>query len=57
MTKGGPLKTTETIVMYINKIGFEFYDIGFGSAVSVIFLGILLLISYLQLKAGGFQNE
>jgi multiple sugar transport system permease protein len=57
MTKGGPLKTTETIVMYINKIGFEFYDIGFGSAISVIFLGILLLISYLQLKAGGFQNE
>lgn len=57
MTKGGPLKTTETIVMYINKVGFEYYDIGFGSALSVLFLIILLSISFLQLKAGGFQNE
>jgi len=57
MTKGGPLKTTETIVMYINKVAFEYYDIGFGSAISVIFLIILLIISYFQLKAGGFNNE
>ena len=57
MTKGGPLKTTETIVMYLNKVAFEYYDIGFGSAISVIFLFILLVISYFQLKAGGFNNE
>jgi multiple sugar transport system permease protein len=57
MTKGGPLKTTETIVMYINKVAFEYYNIGLGSAISVIFLIILLIISYLQLKAGGFNNE
>ncbi|MDK2951053.1 MAG: multiple sugar transport system permease protein [Kosmotogales bacterium] len=57
MTKGGPLKSTETIVMYINKVAFEYYNIGLGSAISVIFLIILLIISYLQLKAGGFNNE
>ena len=52
MTQGGPLKTTQTIVMYINKVGFEYYDIGRGSAISVLFLIILLIISYLQLKLG-----
>jgi len=57
MTTGGPLKTTQTIVMYINKVGFEYYDIGRGSAISVIFLIILLIISYLQLKLGGFTND
>jgi len=57
MTQGGPLKTTETIVMYINKIAFEYYNIGLGSAISVLFLIILLAISYVQLRAGGFSNE
>jgi len=57
MTHGGPLKTTETIVMYINKVAFEYYNIGLGSAISVVFIGILLVISYLQLKAGGLSNE
>ncbi len=57
MTQGGPLKTTQTIVMYINKVGFEYYDIGRGSAISVLFLIILLIISYLQLKLGGFSND
>ncbi|TYB82682.1 MAG: sugar ABC transporter permease [Kosmotoga sp.] len=57
MTQGGPLKTTQTIVMYINKVAFEYYDLGLGAAISVIFLGILLFISYMQLKAGGFSNE
>jgi len=57
MTQGGPLKTTQTIVMYINKIAFDYYNLGLGAAISVIFLGILLFISYMQLKAGGFSNE
>ncbi|HOO33019.1 MAG TPA: sugar ABC transporter permease [Thermotogota bacterium] len=57
MTKGGPLKTTETIVMYINKVAFEYYNIGLGSAISVLFLIILLIVSFFQLKAGGFSNE
>ena len=57
MTNGGPLKTTETVVMYINKVAFEYYDVGLGSAISVIFLIILFLISYMQLRAGGFNND
>lgn len=57
MTQGGPLKTTQTIVMYLNKVGFEYYNIGKGSAISVLFLIMLLIVSYFQLKLGGFSND
>ena len=37
--------------MYINKVGFEYYDIGRFSYICFILI-ILLIISYLQLKLG-----
>jgi len=57
MTRGGPMRTTQTMVMYINKLGFEYYEIGRGSAVSVLFLVLLLTISYQQLRLGGYFDE
>jgi len=57
MTNGGPMRTTQTIVMYINKIAFENYDMGTGSAVSVLFLILLLSISYQQIRMGGYTGE
>ncbi len=57
MTGGGPMKTTETIVMYINKLAFEYFDVGFGAAVSVVFLILLLIISYFQMRLGGYKDE
>ncbi len=57
MTSGGPMRTTQTIIMYVNKIAFENYDIGMGSAVSVLFLIILLVISYQQIRMGGYVDE
>jgi multiple sugar transport system permease protein len=57
MTRGGPMKTTQTIVMYINKLAFEYFDIGFGSAVSVVLLVILFIVSALQMKLGGYKND
>ena len=57
MTNGGPMRTTQTIVMYINKIAFENYDMGTGSAVSVLFLILLLVISYQQIRMGGYTGE
>lgn len=57
MTRGGPMKTTETVVMYINKLAFEYFDVGLGSAVSVVLLVILFIVSSLQIKLGGYKNE
>ena len=57
MTGGGPMKTTQTMVMYINKVTFEYYKVGLGAAASVIFLIMLLVISIFQLKIGGFSHD
>jgi multiple sugar transport system permease protein len=42
LTRGGPENATEIIGIYIYKRAFQFFDIGLGSAASVILLVILL---------------
>lgn len=45
-TGGGPQKSTETLVYYIYKTGFTNpYDLGYASAMSVIMLVIILILS------------
>lgn len=52
-TQGGPMYKTETVVQYIYKTGFSHpYDLGYASAVSVLMLIVILIISlpvYLKL--------
>ena len=50
MTLGGPLDATKVIVYYIYQQGFRFQDMGYASAISVVTLVILLLISWLQMR-------
>jgi multiple sugar transport system permease protein len=47
MTGGGPAGTTHVIATYIYEKAFINYDLGFGSALSVILLLITLIISFL----------
>ena len=42
LTRGGPENATEIIGIYIYKRAFQFFDIGLGSAASVILLILLL---------------
>ncbi len=42
LTRGGPQNVTEIIGIYIYKKAFQFYEIGLGSAASVVLLIILL---------------
>jgi multiple sugar transport system permease protein len=56
MTGGGPARSTETIVMYIQKVGFEFFKLNYGAAISVIFLIILLIVNILQFWVGRFNE-
>jgi len=56
MTGGGPARSTETIIMYLQKIGFEYYKLNYAAAISVIFLVLLLIISALQFWAGRFNE-
>ncbi len=50
MTKGGPLETTKVIVYYIYQYGFLFQDMGYASAMSIVTLVLLLLISLGQMR-------
>ncbi len=48
MTQGGPLDSTTTVVYHAVRTGFRQQDIGYGSTIAMVFLGIVLLVSVLQ---------
>lgn len=50
MTQGGPLDSTKVIVYYIYQMGFRFQDMGYASAMSIVTLVLLLLVSWLQMR-------
>lgn len=50
MTKGGPLNSTKAIVYYIYQQGFLFQDMGYASALAMITLAILLVVSMGQMR-------
>lgn len=50
MTKGGPLDSTKAIVYYIYQQGFLFQDMGYASALSMVTLAILLVVSMFQMR-------
>lgn len=49
MTKGGPLNSSKTIVYYIYERAFENLDLGFASAMAVVLLVIVLLLSLVNI--------
>lgn len=48
MTQGGPLDSTTTIVYEAVQAGFRQQDTAYASAISLVFFGIVLLISVVQ---------
>ncbi|MCK4542836.1 MAG: sugar ABC transporter permease [Spirochaetales bacterium] len=50
MTNGGPNDATSTTVLYIYNQGFKNLKVGYASAVSVVFILIVLVISLVQRK-------
>ncbi|MGO4496668.1 carbohydrate ABC transporter permease [Paenibacillus sp. 2RAB27] len=50
LTGGGPGKDTTYVVQYIYQIGFEKQDLGLASAMSVVLLVIIGVLSIIQLK-------
>jgi multiple sugar transport system permease protein len=48
MTAGGPLDSTTTVVYHAVRSGFKQQDIGYGSTITLVFFGIVLLVSALQ---------
>jgi len=49
MTQGGPLGATSVMVYYIYQQAFQFFNMGYGSALAIILLLITVLLTGLQL--------
>jgi ABC-type sugar transport system permease subunit len=50
MTNGGPIRSSETMVLYIYAKGFEDLQMGYASAMSIVLMGIILVITIVQLR-------
>jgi multiple sugar transport system permease protein len=55
MTQGGPADATTTTVYYIYETAFEFLQLGYASALSVVLFAIILVASLIQLRV--FRHE
>jgi len=57
MTQGGPLDSTTTLVFHIFREGFRKNDIGYSSAIAVIFFVIVVTISIVQRRLTRDKDE
>jgi multiple sugar transport system permease protein len=48
ITQGGPGNASETINLYLYSVAFVYYDIGYGSAIAVIFFFLVVALSALM---------
>lgn len=49
ITQGGPGTASETINIYLYSVAFAYYDVGYGSAIAVVFFVIVVLLSLVML--------
>jgi multiple sugar transport system permease protein len=55
ITGGGPLRASETLNLYTFLVGFEFFHMGYASALAVTLMVIILGISALLATARARQ--
>lgn len=53
ITGGGPTNATITIVQYIYEEAFVNFNLGYASALTVVFVALVSLFSIVQIKIGG----
>lgn len=49
MTRGGPMNSTITVVHWIYRASFTYFKLGYGAAMSVVLLIVLLALSVIQM--------
>lgn len=49
MTQGGPGTASETINLYLYNVAFSYYDVGYGSAIAVVFFIVIVVMSLVLL--------
>jgi multiple sugar transport system permease protein len=53
MTRGGPVGATTTLVYYVFEKAFKYGDMGAAAAVSVLMLGMVLVLTFVQFRSRG----
>jgi multiple sugar transport system permease protein len=53
MTNGGPANATNTIVLYIYQNGFQFFRMGYASAIAWVLFGVIFLFTLFQMRLQG----
>jgi multiple sugar transport system permease protein len=51
ITQGGPGSASETINVYLYSVAFVYYDLGYGSAIAVVFFLLIIALAALMLYA------
>ncbi len=49
ITQGGPGTASETINLYLYSVAFVYYDIGYGSAIAVVFFVLIVALAALMI--------
>jgi multiple sugar transport system permease protein len=59
ITQGGPGSASETINLYLYSVAFIYYDIGYASAIAVVFFALIVALAavLLYLRARMQWNE
>jgi len=57
MTGGDPLGATKVVGLYLYRNAFHYYKMGLASAIAVIVLAIILIMSLIQMKLSKFGRE
>ena len=53
VTSGGPGTSSETLNLYLAKVGFSWFDMGYGSALGLVSLNATALIAMVVVKRSG----
>ena len=53
MTNGGPAGATNTIVLYIYQNGFQFFRMGYASAIAWVLFGVIFIFTLAQMRLQG----
>lgn len=57
MTRGGPNLSTDLMSLYLHRVNFKYFDIGYGSALSWLFLVFILTVVIIFIRYTGFLQD
>ena len=53
LTHGGPLGSTKVLVFYLYEQAFQFFNMGYASAIAYVLFGVLFVLTMIQFKFFG----